>query len=87
MQSTPERGARAGFDPATCRRGAKVHLAVDTLGALLALLVTPANEQDRHPRADLAKQVQGVTGDAVALAFVDRLTRGSTQRKLPRLTT
>src|SRR5688572_20695515 len=41
IQSTPESGWRAGIDPAKSRRGLKVHLAVDTLGNLLALLVTP----------------------------------------------
>jgi transposase len=57
LQSTPESGWRAGFDPAKSRRGSKVHLAVDTLGYLLALLVTPANEQDRHQVAELTQQV------------------------------
>lgn len=33
-QSTPERGARAGWDGAKRRRGSKIHLAVDTLGQL-----------------------------------------------------
>jgi transposase len=76
LQSTPESGSRAGFDAAKCRRGSKVHLAVDTLGHLLALLVTPANEQDRHQVAELARQVQEVTGDAVQLAFVDQAYTG-----------
>jgi transposase len=75
-QSTPESGTRAGFDPAKCRRGSKVHLAVDTLGHLLALLVTPANAQDRRQVAALAKQVQEVTGDSVELAFVDQAYTG-----------
>ena len=34
MQSTPESGARAGYDGAKRRKGAKVHAAVDTLGHL-----------------------------------------------------
>jgi transposase len=67
---------RAGFDPAKYRRGSKVHLAVDTLGHLLALLVTPANEQDRHQVAELTQHVQEVTGDAVELAFVDQAYTG-----------
>lgn len=45
LQSTPESGSRAGYDGAKKRKGSKVHLAVDTLGHLLALHVTPANEQ------------------------------------------
>jgi transposase len=49
-----------------------VHLAVDTLGQLLAVLVTPANEQDRAQVAALAAQIQEVTGAAAELAFVDQ---------------
>lgn len=47
LQSTPESGARAGYDGAKRRKGSKVHAAVDTLGHLLALKVTSAAEQDR----------------------------------------
>ena len=47
MQSSPESGARAGYDGHKRRKGSKVHMAVDTLGQLLAVLVTPANEQER----------------------------------------
>ncbi len=70
-QSTPERGGRAGDDGAKRRRGAKVQLAVDTLGQLLALHVTPANAQDRAQVAALAEAVQGATGEHVELAYVD----------------
>jgi transposase len=72
LQSTPESGPRAGFDGAKKRKGSKVHMAVDTLGHLLALHVTPANEQDRAQVAELAQEVQEVTGDHVQLAFVDQ---------------
>ena len=72
LQSTPESGGRAGYDGAKQRTGSKVHLAVDTLGHLLALVVTPANEQDRAQVAELAEAVQEVTGETVALAFVDQ---------------
>ena len=72
LQSTPESGGRAGYDGAKKRKGSKVHLAVDTLGHLLALVVTPANEQDRAQVAELAEAVQKVTGETVALAFVDQ---------------
>ena len=41
LQSTPESGARASWDGAKRRKGTKVHLAVDTLGDLLAIHVTP----------------------------------------------
>ena len=49
-----------------------MHIAVDTLGHLLALKVTAANEQDRSQVAALAQAVQQVTGDHVALAYVDQ---------------
>ena len=47
LRSTPESGARGGYDGAKRKKGSKVHAAVDTLGHLLALRVTPASEQDR----------------------------------------
>jgi transposase len=72
LQSSPESGARAGYDGAKKRRGSKVHLAVDTLGHLLALRVTAANEQERSQVAALAAKVQEVTGDTVQIAFVDQ---------------
>jgi transposase len=72
LQSTPESGARAGFDGHKKRKGSKVHAAVDTLGHLLALKVTPANEQDRAQVATLAKEIQEVTGQNVQVAFVDQ---------------
>ncbi len=71
LQSSPESGHRAGYDGAKRRKGSKVHLAVDTLGHLLALHITPANEQDRAQVGHLAAAVQEVTGQSVALAFVD----------------
>jgi transposase len=72
LQSTPESGARAGYDGHKKRKGSKVHLAVDTLGQLLTLIVTPANEQERAQVAELAAKVQEVTGDSVEVAFVDQ---------------
>ena len=80
LQSTPESGARAGFDGAKKKKGSKVHIAVDTLGHLLALHVTPANEQDRAQVAALAEQIQEVTGDHVELAFVDQGYTGESAR-------
>ncbi len=72
LQSSPESGARAGYDGAKRRKGSKVHVAVDTLGQLLALRVTPASDQDRAQVAALAAQVQAVTGHTVEVAFVDQ---------------
>src|SRR5947209_4228038 len=47
IQSTPESGPRAGYDGYKRRGGSKVHMAVDTLGNLLALHVTAASERAR----------------------------------------
>jgi transposase len=71
-QSTPESGHRAGYDGYKRRKGSKIHLAVDTLGELLALLVTPANAQDRAQVAALTAAVQEVTGQHVEVGFVDQ---------------
>lgn len=42
------------------------------MGQLLAVLVTPANEQERTQVAELAALVQQVTGQTVELAYVDQ---------------
>jgi transposase len=72
LQSTVESGERAGYDGAKRRKGNKVHQAVDTLGLLLALCVTAADEQDRTQVAELAERVQAETGGTVEIAFVDQ---------------
>jgi transposase len=72
VQSTPESGHRAGYGGYKRRKGSKIHLAVDTLGHLLALHGTPANAQERDQVASLAEAVQAATGDHVELAFVDQ---------------
>lgn len=72
LQSTPESGARAGYDGGKKRKGSKVHLAVDTVGHSLALLVTPANVDERTQVAELCEQLQEATGESVELAFVDQ---------------
>ena len=72
LQSSPESGARAGYDGHKRRKGSKVHLAVDTLGQLLAAIVTPANEQERAQVDALAEKVQAATGASVEVAFVDQ---------------
>jgi transposase len=71
-QSTPESGHRAGYDGHKKRKGSKLHAAVDTLGELLVLHVTPADASDRAQIAALTEDVQAVTGQTVELAFVDQ---------------
>jgi transposase len=78
LQSTPESGARAGYDGAKRRKGSKVHAAVDTLGHLLALHVTAATEQDRAQVERLAEEVQRITEQNVELAYVDQGYTGET---------
>lgn len=72
LTSTPESGHRAGYNGHKKRQGSKVHVAVDTLGHLLALKVTPANEDDRTQVAALSQELQEVTGQSVEVAFVDQ---------------
>jgi transposase len=72
LRSTPESGSRGGYDGHKHKKGSKVHAAVDTLGHLLALFVTPANEQERARVGELAGAVQDATGESVELAYVDQ---------------
>jgi transposase len=72
LRSTPGSGRRVGWDGAKRTRGSKLHAAVDTLGHLLALHVTPAAERDRAQVERLAEAVQDATGEAVELAYVDQ---------------
>jgi transposase len=80
LQGTPESGERAGYDGHKKKRGSKLHLAVDTLGEFLALVVTPADEQDREQVAALAEAVQDATGDSIELAYVDQGYTGEAAR-------
>jgi transposase len=72
LRSTPESGHRGGYDGAKRKKGSKVHAAVDTLGHLLALRVTPATEQDRTQVEELAMAIQEATGESVEVAYVDQ---------------
>ncbi len=72
LRSTPESGERAGYDGGKRKNGSKIYMAVDTLGYLLALHVTPANAEDRGEVERLVRTIQDVTDDAVELAWVDQ---------------
>ncbi len=72
LRSTPESGPRAGYDGAKRKRGSKIRAAVETLGHLLALHVTPVDEQDREQVEVLADAIQEATGENVELAYVDQ---------------
>jgi transposase len=72
LRSSPESGRRAGYDGHKRKKGSKVHMAVDTLGQLLALHVTAANEGERAELGRLTLAVQQITGGSVELAYVDQ---------------
>jgi transposase len=54
------------------KAGSKVHAAVDTLGHLLALRVSPANEDDREEMSKLSEAIQEATDEKIKLAYVDQ---------------
>ena len=81
LRSTPESGKRAAWDGHKRTRGSKLHMAVDTLGHLLALHVTPASENNRAAVAELAQAVQEVTNESVTLAYVDQGSTGEAAAK------
>jgi transposase len=74
LRSSPESGspARAGYDGHKRKKGSKLHIAVDTLGNLLALRVTPANVDERVELEGLLRTAQAVTGHTVEVAFADQ---------------
>lgn len=76
VQSTPESGGRAGYDGYKRRKGTKLHIAVDSLGHLLALHVTPASDQDRAQAGLLAARAQEATGKSIEVAYVDQAYTG-----------
>ena len=81
LRSTPESGPRASYDGAKRKKGSKIHIAVDTLGHLLAAHVTTASEQDRAQVGHLAEAVQSITGETVELAYADQGYTGETAEK------
>ncbi|MDQ3509515.1 MAG: IS5 family transposase [Actinomycetota bacterium] len=72
LRSTPESGSRGGYDGHKAKKGSKIHAAVDTLGHLLALRVSPANEDERGEVEALSEEMQQATGEKVELAYVDQ---------------
>jgi len=80
LQSMPESGARAGYDGYKKKKGSKAHVAVDTLGNLLAVVVSPANEQERHQITELCSRVQEATDQQVEIAYADQGYTGEEPR-------
>lgn len=77
VQSTAFGGERAGYDGHKRRNGSKPHRAGDTLGLLLAVHVTPANEQARAQVIPLAQAVHEATGNTGEVAVVDHGSTGA----------
>src|SRR6516165_582403 len=84
LRSTPESGSRAGYDGAKRKRGSKLHLAVDTLGHLLALHVTPANADDRAEVGRLAEAIQRPPARVLRSPMSIRATPVAHQPKPPK---
>jgi transposase len=76
LRSTVESGARAEMDGHKRIRGSKGHATGATLGTLLALAVTPANEAERQQLSALAPRVQDVTRETVEVLYADAAYTG-----------
>jgi hypothetical protein len=66
--SSCESGLCSGYDGYKRKRDSKVHMAISTLGHLLAVHVIPADAQERGQVFELFEAVQTVTGHTVELA-------------------
>jgi hypothetical protein len=71
LQSTPESGARAGYDGHKRKQGSKIHVAVDTLGHLLALWL-PRPMSKSAQVAAFTQAVQLATAEQVEIALTFR---------------
>ncbi|WP_090097444.1 MULTISPECIES: transposase [Lentzea] len=78
----PWAGPRGGWDGGKKVAGRKRHIAVDTMGLLLAVLVTPASTQDRVAARSLLRRMRTTAGGRVALVWADG---GYTASSCPRL--
>jgi transposase len=72
VRSTPESGARAGYDGHKRTNGSKIHLATDPRGNPLALTASPADEQDREHLGELLEKAQAATENHLEVAFADQ---------------
>jgi transposase len=72
VQSTPESGARAGYDGHKRRKDPRCISRWIPLDISWPCAWTSANEQERHQVEALAKELQEATGESVELAYVDQ---------------
>jgi transposase len=73
---TTEAGGPKGLDAGKKKKGRKRHLAVDILGLLLAILITPAKVQDRDAGAQRLRIV-AAAHPTIQVAFVDSAHNGN----------
>ena len=59
---TPDQAGERGYDAGKKIKGRKRHVAVDTLGLLLAIMITPAAVQDRDAAKSLIKGLVNMFG-------------------------
>ncbi len=83
LQSTPESGARAGYDRSKRRKGSEAHIAVDTPGHLLVLTVTAADQGDHEQVAALTAEVQRSPAPPSSWPMSTRATPDRTPYKRP----
>ena len=67
---TPDQAGERGYDAGKKVSGRKRHVAVDTLGLLLAIMITPASVQDRDAAKSLVKGLVDTFG-RVQLIWAD----------------
>ena len=72
LRSSRESGSRAGYDGHKRKNGSKVHIAVDTLGNLLDVVISKGSEQERAQVGELTEHLKGLTDGEVEIAFVDQ---------------
>jgi transposase len=63
--------ATRGWDGGKKVAGRKRHIVVDTMGLLLAVLVTPASTQDRVAARSLLRRLRDTAGKRVSLVWAD----------------
>jgi transposase len=59
---TPDQAGERGYDAGKKIKGRKRHVAVDTLGLVLAIMITPASVQDRDAAKSLIKGLVNMFG-------------------------
>ena len=84
LQSSCESGPRSGYDGYKRKKGSKVHRAVETPGHLLAVHMTPANEQERAQVLELCEAVRPPQDTTSNSHGPTRATRQSNRARTPK---